>query len=215
MTPRPPSELSAALRQLGEPMKARDVETAALLASSVEVFPGPIAREAADLIDRLTRELSEARLALIALEVDKAAAEKMAIETGRELAEARKALKKGEGERDVATELRKKYEASAVEEYKRRKALEYEIFQVRNQAEDSLRVFATAIEVLRTQVETAKGLLVQAMGWSGLSKIARADINQAVVICTEALAVPLPAISALPQSETPARKRSGDAPVES
>jgi hypothetical protein len=49
-----------------------------------------------DRIDELNSELSEARLALIPLQVDKAAAEKMAIDTGRELAEARTALAKAE-----------------------------------------------------------------------------------------------------------------------
>jgi hypothetical protein len=48
----------------------------------------------------IRRELSEARLALIPLQVDKAAAEKMAIETGRELAEAREALASERGRGD-------------------------------------------------------------------------------------------------------------------
>jgi hypothetical protein len=88
MTTRPPSEISAA------PTSAADI--------AASITPEPSIRDRIQRAiqaerDRLTRELSSARLALIALEVDKAAAEKMAIETGRELAEARKALEKAEG----------------------------------------------------------------------------------------------------------------------
>jgi len=84
--------------------------------------------------EKAERELSSARLALIPLQVDKAAAEKMAIDTGRELAEARKALEKAEGEREAAY-ARNRVEVGIVFEYHRRA----------REAESSLREHTEAI----------------------------------------------------------------------
>jgi hypothetical protein len=177
---RPPSEVSAArlreIRTLEEAYSAverltreRDEATA-----RVNQF------QRADQIshergDKAERELSEARLALILLEVDKAAAEKMAIETGRELAEARKVPEKAEGERA-------KMERACNEEGARSLSL-----ALRAQAaESSLREHAEAIGVLRDAALAVTGPLDEPM-----ESFASVEIE----ILRHALGQPIPALA--------------------
>ena len=155
MTPRPPSEVSAeALANLRDERDHLAATCDRLTRERDEARAGLAQQRAYS-----AAELSEAHLALIPLQVDKAAAEKMAIETGRELAEVRAALADLDGRYKelIARAVNAEVDRDGLRaDVGRKEDLRLRANADRDKAESSLREHAEAIVALRALASEVK-----------------------------------------------------------